>query len=463
HGTETDVEFSVGDGLSDRCGVFCVSRRRMNYSGRLRERIQRPSPAPPRQSKIVEMFMQRRQFLKSVTCGTLIVSECRSETAASCPGPSCSDLPSHPPTLPLSDRTSHRKFPGVAHISGAYSLLKENAPHYLREGAEQILELGCETIKLSLLRPASSYPFHAQWDPSCSGSSLCTVQSPYFREVLALPFRTIILWTYSDIPDEHYWNSGPITANQAIREETQFFRIASYLYETYRGTGKEFILTHWEGDWAVRGHTDAQRDPTPESLEGMRQWLTARQRGVDRARREYESSRDHSSLCRVYHAAEVNLVGRCLNRHGNRPGVATQVITSREAPLDLVSYSAYDTQQNSGDFRASLELLADHLPIKPEIDGHCGGRRGRVFVGEYGYPENAPDAEQILPTVVENVQRIAAESGCLWTVFWQLYCNEAIRRPVEKNEDGRGFWLIRPDGTKTPLWKRFHEQLTRND
>ena len=364
---------------------------------------------------------------------------------------------------PLSNFTSLRQFIGVAHIGGAYSTRPGNASHFLREGAERILELGSETIKLSLLRPASMYPFHSQWDPAWSNTSFAALQSPYFRDVLTLPFRTIHLWTYSDHPNEHYWNAGPISANQAESEELQFYRIASYLYETYRDTGKTFVLSHWEGDWAVRGHTDVQRDPPPAALEGMRQWLTARQRGVDRARREYESPGNDSSQCRVYHAAEVNLVGRCLPGHGSHPGVTTEVLSHTEVPLDLVSYSAYDTQQNRAEFRAALELLADRLPAKPQVDDRCGGRSGRVFIGEYGYPQEAPNATSILSAIVENVLRTAAMCGVRWTVFWQLYCNEPLRRPVEKNDDCRGFWLIRPDGTNTPLWQEFHERMTSSE
>jgi len=51
----------------------------------------------------------------------------------------------------------------------------------------------------------------------------------------------------------------------------------------------------------------------------------------------------------------------------------------------------------------------------------------------------------------------ALEWGARYVVYWQLYCNEAAReysgQPM--NEDCRGFWLIRPDGSKSPVWDYF--------
>ena len=51
----------------------------------------------------------------------------------------------------------------------------------------------------------------------------------------------------------------------------------------------------------------------------------------------------------------------------------------------------------------------------------------------------------------------------LYVVYWQLYCNELKGRrqptPVTINDAVRGFWLIRPDGSKAWTWDYFHELL----
>lgn len=344
-------------------------------------------------------------------------------------------------------------FCGVSHIHGAYAFTEND---FLNEGADRLLELGCESIKLSTLRASEAYPFHSQWQPAWSESSFSAVQSPYFRTLFDKPFKTIVLWAYSGGRGEHYWKSGPITAQELEDEALQFDRLTTYLLETYRGSDKTFILSHWEGDWAIRGHTEAERDPSPEAFEGMRNWLAARQHGVDRARERFGDLDTFG--CRVFHAAEVNLVKRCLPTFGGRPGVATEILP--HVPLDLVSYSAYDSQLNPGEFRSTLQLLADRLAAKDGVDQRFGGRPGRIFVGEYGFPENHPDAKRILLPMVENVLRVSTEFGCHWTFFWQLYCNEVLRIPVKTNADCRGFGLIRPDGAQTEVCRLFRELWT---
>ncbi len=45
-------------------------------------------------------------------------------------------------------------------------------------------------------------------------------------------------------------------------------------------------------------------------------------------------------------------------------------------------------------------------------------------------------------------------------VYWQVHCNEARRQPVKANGDVRGFWLLRPDGSKGWAWQELHDVLT---
>ena len=399
--------------------------------------------------------MKRRELLKAMTGGmACVISSATGMVTNAAESVDEATTKNMPLTLLEMLRSHHgerlAEFCGVTHINGAYSFTDENT---LIEGARRILELGCRSIKLSTLRPESTYALGAPWEPTWSGAPLAVVQSPPFAEVLAMPFTTINLWAYSAGRSEHYWNAGPITPQQAEDEAEQFYRLAAYLLNNYRGSEKTFILSHWEGDWAIRGNSDATKDPSPEAFAGMRDWLTARQAGVDRARHEYGDS--ERLKCTVLHAAEVNLVKQALPQHGRRPGVATDVLPY--VPLDMVSYSAYDSQHEIDTFPAAMAFLAEHMPPKDGTDQRLGGRVGRVFVGEYGFPENHPHVEQGLLPMVENVLRTATESGCRWTFFWQLYCNEPLRRPVEKNDDCRGFWLVRRDGSETPACQMLRE------
>ena len=209
------------------------------------------------------------------------------------------------------------------------------------------------------------------------------------------PFTTYILTTYAAGRGEHYWREG-VTDAQARDEQRQFYQLTRHLLTTYRGTGKTFVLQHWEGDWAIRGGFDPKTDPTPRAVEGMIRWLGARQAGVDRARAEPGQDR-----VRVFHAAEVNLV-KIAMRDG-RPTVSNQVLP--QTCVDLVSYSAWDTQGDPKEFRAALDYIARQVPDRAPF-----GRRN-VYVGEFGLPENDRPLPEVQRTV-RNVLSTALDWGC---------------------------------------------------
>ncbi len=332
---------------------------------------------------------------------------------------------------------------GVTHVSGTYHLTETN---FLNEGADQIAALGSRVIKLYLTLPPSgnpvtkAYPFHSQWPKVATLVELA--QTPYFRSVFNKPFTTYVLTTYSAGRREHYWRDG-VTDAQANDEREQFYRLAKHFITAYRGTGKTFILQHWEGDWAIRGAFDPKADPTPEAIDGMIRWLNARQSGIDRARAETPAADVN-----VWHAAEVNLVKIAME--DGRPTVANRVLP--QTRLDLVSYSAWDTQRDPKRLRAALDYIAAQAPDRAPF-----GNRN-VYLGEFGLPENDSTVPRVRETVGRAVET-ALDWGCPYVIYWQLYCNEPRRRPVDTNDDVRGFWLIRPDGTKAAAWHELRRRL----
>lgn len=80
---------------------------------------------------------------------------------------------------------------------------------------------------------------------------------------------------------------------------------------------------------------------------------------------------------------------------------------------------------------------------------------------EFGLPENDRSAEQVRH-VTASVIDTALDWGCPYVVYWQLYCNEARRQPVRDNADVRGFWLIRPDGSRSDAWHELARRLGRD-
>jgi len=334
---------------------------------------------------------------------------------------------------------------GVTHVAGKYHLTDKD---FLNEGADEILALGSRVIKVWFSNPPKSYPFNSRWPPMTS--MVETAKSGYFRELFNKPFTTYVMMCFSKGRGAGYFRNG-MTEEQRLDEKRQFYELAKYLLTTYRKTGKTFVLQHWEGDWLIRGSYDRNADPTPKAIEGMIDWLNARQAGVTQAREEVGTNG-----VRVYHAAEVNCVVRSMRR--GEPNLVNKVLPHTK--LDLVSYSAWDaTSEHAKDpnvFRKALDFIAANMP-----DSASFGDRN-VYVGEFGIPHNEFPAERVrdlIPHVVET----ARDWGCPYVVYWQLYCNELKPRgrptPVTSNDAVRGFWLIRPDGVKTWTWDYFRGLL----
>lgn len=340
-------------------------------------------------------------------------------------------------------RTELRDIIGITHVDGKYFLTDEN---FLNEGADQILALGSRVIKVWFHNPQRSYPFNSQW-PQMDGF-VEIAKSPYFADLFDRPFKTYVMMCFSVGRGAGYFKKG-VDPQQKLDEQRQFYELTKHLLTAYKGTGKTFILQHWEGDWLIRGSYDKNADPTPEAIDGMIEWLNARQKGVNQAREEVGCDGVW-----VYHAAEVNRVVDSMKK--GKPNVVNKVLPHTE--LDLVSYSAWDSTtaypENPQVFREALDFIAANIP-----DSAAFGARN-VYVGEFGMPENKFPPEQ-LRKMIPNAVQTALDWGCPYIIYWQLYCNELEDRkqtpPIHSNDAVRGFWLIRPDGSRAWTWEYFHE------
>lgn len=344
---------------------------------------------------------------------------------------------------------------GATHVRGFYYLTDKD---YLNEGADQILGMGSRVIKIWFYgkrheHPEHVYRFNSDWpavDSLVEGAQL-----PYFKTLFDKPFSTYILVVTSLGRSSKYWYDG-ITQQQAMDEARQFYELTRYLLATYRGTGKTFVLQHWEGDWMTRKHFEREVDPDPKVHSNMIQWLNARQAGVNKARQEMGNCGVY-----VYHALEVNNVVPSLEK--GRPNIVNAVLPYTN--VDLASYSAYDSifAAKSGDkqlFRRCVEYIKDHLPPSAVFG------RNSVYIGEYAVPENDSFSQDDIQVIVENTVQTALDMQCPWIVYWQLYCNEKkqamesnnpyddtedkpnYNQLITANDQARGWWLIRQDGSK---------------
>lgn len=328
---------------------------------------------------------------------------------------------------------------GVAHIGGLYAFSETD---YLNEGAEVARSVGAKCIKVSLSLDTDNpspvlYARHSQWPVVTTLEALA--DTPYYRALFAKNFDTFILTAFRPGRPASYWREG-FSAEDEQAEEDSFASLAGYLLRTYGQTGKTFIIQNWEGDWALRGTFDPATKPTPTATAAMIRWLTARQRGVERARKEFGAA----SGARVFHACEVNLVRQAMERE--EPSVTTDVLP--KIAVDLASYSAWDTKDSPERFGEALAFIAHHKkPTEPF------GEHG-VYVGEFGLPESEATPERVFERT-KRLLAVAREFGCPYAVYWQVYCNEPIVKPAKANADFKGFWLVRPDGTRSPVGELF--------
>ena len=165
-------------------------------------------------------------------------------------------------------------------MAGCYNLT--NKP-YLIEGAEAIAQMGSKAIKLQLSNPeTTTYQWNSAW-PSNLSTPLQTLQSEYFQHVLSMAeLHTFIMTTYTSL-GATFWKDA--TEEQFEQETQEIYDAALYLLHSF--PDKTFVFSNWEGDWAIRGDYDMNTVPTPQSIQGMRKWYTARQAGVNKARQTY--------------------------------------------------------------------------------------------------------------------------------------------------------------------------------
>jgi hypothetical protein len=325
---------------------------------------------------------------------------------------------------------------GTTHYDGHYHLT--NRP-FIIEGAEKIHELGMNVGKFWLREDdLPGYGYNSQLKDALKSDRLVDVlKHEEYVAALAVPFKTVMLEVFPLVGSKASFFEGE---NTFADEQEQFYEVTAYLLKTYAQRDITFILQHWEGDWMLRRAEGGTWGQVPAAEVQRRcaafiRFLTARQSGVERARKEVKDSR-----CKVYHAAEVNRVW------DGTKGLAT--LTTHVLPhvaLDLVSWSSYDGMNNAASTWQGIELIRQHMRPSPTFG------KNAVYIGEIGKPENEAKEAEIIE-FWDRAMGVFIAMDIPWVVHWELYCNEpkdgtkSDRRPRQA-EEMRGFWLVKPDGS----------------
>ncbi len=340
---------------------------------------------------------------------------------------------------------------GSTHVRGRYYLTDED---FLNEGADQLLEMGTRVIKVWLHNgtetPAVMYPYNTNW-PKFDSLVACA-EHPYWKELFNKPFTTYIIqvMAMTDHQDDYYWLDG-FEEKELENITKQMYDLAKYLLKEYQNTDKTFIFSNHETDWHLKKANKFEVETPVHVLDNAVKWFTARQAGVNKARNEIGMKG-----VRVFHCGEVVNVVKSMKE--GQMNMVNYVLP--KVKLDLISYSAWDSTVIGGlhereEIGQALDYIAENA-----IDSEYFGNKN-VFIGEYGIPENEWGQEAMM-TVTKNVVETGLEWGCPYIVYWQLYCNEpkkGVEIPSWELDDFRGFWLIRPDGSKTDVYNYFKHIL----
>ena len=409
-----------------------------------------------------ETNMRSHQSL--VLCTTLVLA---AVAAISAP-PTTTPPPTPPPPTPPPPLAS---FIATQHFQPCYNA--STLPSLL-DGAVQAARLGSKSFKFALKdHMGNMYPLnnhHAQW-PAAPATLTDVLAAPQvqslLRNELHTGFESITLWAYRvGAPDAPFCDESalPIPAAELAAQRQQMANLTTALMAlpTGAGTPSSYWLEAWENDWATRCGSYAQEHPPGAAVRAAyAAWLTARQLGVEEGRRAYcetmggvlggstvdcadSAAVAHVAHVKVYHGAEVNLVGACLN-NASCGNIVTEVLP--HVPLDYVSYSAYDTMRTT--------QLADALDLIAAKHNRTAAAPERaLFITEFGLPETTTDAA-ITRHVVDNVLRIGRAKDLARVHYWQTINNEKLHGgtcsagmpPLLDPAVQNGFWTTLPNGT----------------
>ncbi len=332
---------------------------------------------------------------------------------------------------------------GTQTFSPKYHLTEETR---LLETARAMMDMGSNVIKFEAGAGAPA-AYRLPPNPGIKTLKDLFALDPSYRAVMDMPFDYYLIWAYpfgTAKSCRESWNE-----EERRREYGEMYEFTRYLLETFSGTGKTFLLGHWEGDWVLLGGYDAGAEPKPESVSGMIDWLNLRQKAVDDALRDTP----HHGV-RVFHYTEVNLVQKAI---AGRAAVCSSVLPRTN--VDLVSYSGYDSLDLARGFpemrtrlKAALDYIAAKLPHK-ELDWNAP----RVFIGEYGFPIRRVHTPEAQEEASREVIRAGLEWECPFILYWQMYDNEM----EEGGEKTSGFWMIDNRGVVQPVYHLHRRCIAR--
>lgn len=300
----------------------------------------------------------------------------------------------------------------------------------LTAGIQQIAALNAKIARVTI-SPLMDIDYN-RGGACISGFNLpAALDDEDLRTALAEPAIKVVMATvydgtgYGGCGAHRYLNPGFYTEENTSRMVEEYAEFTYRLHALFQGTGKQFILSNWEGDnalycgsaWAFANSADFRRDCLgnyaatyggnlwpDESIEGMVLWMKARYAGVERGR---ERARVEGLT-----GIEVAVAPEFCSVHTLRDKGFASVLYDvlQRVPFDYVSYSAYESICSRNPIlalRADLDL----------IELLAGSRR--IILGEIGFPRSQLGGSLIATT--RKVTNAAAAWGVSYIFQWNLY------------------------------------------
>lgn len=355
---------------------------------------------------------------------------------------------------------------GCTTTSSQYALTDEPI---LIEGARAVQTLGTKCIKVWFEHAGKQYLYNSSWPDNVENlSSLQLAQTPYYRQLFNMPFKTYSL-EFNDATVN--WKDG---LNNAERTKVynNLYSLATYLLKTYKGTGKTFIIQNWEGDGHLN-RSSLSDDKLPVAIQGMIDWANTRQDAITRARKDVGCDG-----VLVVNAFEFNYV---LITNMPEPFVIDAVVPYTHC--DLYSYSSYSSGR-SKEVLDEIVKRVEHIRSRTPASSIYG--KHNLMIGEFGYDERrvpgkgykhlTPEMDQYQFDMIKGQLDRLLDLRLTYIFLWQMYCNGLVDDngvtiatsppdpdKMADNDHCKGFWLIRADGTKTKTYTYLKDDLFANN
>jgi hypothetical protein len=323
---------------------------------------------------------------------------------------------------PATKPKTFEHFPIRGGASGFGGLAKFTKEPMIVEQARYMLAMGNDAYKFLLgsdMDRANYLKCYTDMSPEARKRSKTLVElinnEPGYKTVLDLPFTYYVMWTYPMKEDLNFGKGG-LTEKVLKTEYAQIYELTRYLLQTYQGSGKVFLIGHWEGDnmMTEAGHGDI---PDQNTVDEITQWHRTRQAAVTAAR----ASLPQVSGVEAYYYAEVNAITPVLEH--NWPRMINSVLPN--VPVDIVSYSAYNALNDTAEEPDRCYMHFDYIISHAKFTGQWKHSKP-LFVGEYGLPlDPQPSRGPRNAVALKSAASWGSPINLYWSIFTQLQNNNS--------------------------------------